>query len=148
MRISTFLVIKIRWIQNSGQFRTLFCYLEKDWQDKKIIYVHFLSDLKIVKFRYYEKATKFEKIFHLFWQNSCFYSVASKQVGDFFKFLWPFQKSWTLHTLVWIPDQKFKSWMVSNVLISLSKPRANIHSSAVVSRLILICLKNTCKQLH
>ena len=22
--------------------------------------------------------------------------LASKQVGDFFKFLWPFQKSWTL----------------------------------------------------
>ena len=48
MRISTFLAIKIRWIQNSGQFRTLFRYLEKDWQDKKIIHVHFLSDLKIV----------------------------------------------------------------------------------------------------
>ena len=25
-------------IQNSGQFRTLFRYLEKDWQDKKLIY--------------------------------------------------------------------------------------------------------------
>ena len=48
------------------------------------------------KLRYYEKATKFENISHLFWQNSCFYSVTSKQVGDFFKFLWPFQKSWTL----------------------------------------------------
>ena len=24
------------------------------------------------------------------------YSVTSKQVGDFFKFLWPFQKTWTL----------------------------------------------------
>ena len=49
-----------------------------------------------VKFRGYEKATKFEKISHLFWQNSCFYSEASKQLGDFFKFLQPFQKSWTL----------------------------------------------------
>ena len=29
-----------------------------------------------------------------FWQNSCFHSVVSKQ--DFFKFLWHFQKSWTL----------------------------------------------------
>ena len=27
---------------------------------------------------------------------TCFYSVASKQVGNFFKFLWPFQKKWTL----------------------------------------------------
>ena len=50
-----------------------------------------------LKLRYYEKATKFEKISHRFWQNSCLYSVASKQVGDFFKILWPFQKSWTLH---------------------------------------------------
>ena len=32
---------------------------------------------------------------HLVWQNSCFYSVVSKQVEDFFKFLWPSQKSWT-----------------------------------------------------
>ena len=31
-------------------------------------------------------AKKFEKISHLFW----------KQVGDFFKFLWAFQNSWTL----------------------------------------------------
>ena len=37
-----------------------------------------------------------KKISHLFWQNSCFYSVASKQVGDFFKFLWSSHKSWTL----------------------------------------------------
>ena len=26
-----------------------------------------------------------QKISHLFWQNSCFYSVASKEVGDFFQ---------------------------------------------------------------
>ena len=39
---------------------------------------------------------KHEKASHLFWRNSCLYSVGSKQVGDFFKFLWPFQKSWTL----------------------------------------------------
>ena len=49
----------------------------------------------VLKFRNYEKATNFEKISHLIWQNSFFYSVASKQVGDFFEFLWPFQKSWT-----------------------------------------------------
>ena len=46
-------------------------------------YLHYLVN---VKFRHYEKATKFEKISHLLWQNSCFYSVASTQVGDFFKF--------------------------------------------------------------
>ena len=49
-----------------------------------------------LKLRNYEMATKFEKMSHLFWQNNFFYSVASKQVGDFFKFLWPSQKSWTL----------------------------------------------------
>ena len=50
----------------------------------------------LLKSRHYKKATKFEKISHLFWQNSCFYSVASKQEGDFFKFFWPSQKNWTL----------------------------------------------------
>ena len=29
-------------------------------------------------------------------KTAVFYSVASKQEGEFFKFLWPFQKSWTL----------------------------------------------------
>ena len=38
----------------------------------------------ILKFRHYEKATKFEKISHLFWQNSYFYSVGSKKVAYFF----------------------------------------------------------------
>ena len=47
------------------------------------------------KFIHYEKSIKFEKISHFFLQDSCFYSVESKQVGNFFKFLWPFQKSWT-----------------------------------------------------
>ena len=41
-----------------------------------------------------------KKISHLFWQNSCFHSVVSKQVGDFFKFLWSSQKNWTLRTHV------------------------------------------------
>ena len=38
-----------------------------------------------VKLRHYEKATKLEKkISFLFWQNSCFYSVASKEVFQIF----------------------------------------------------------------
>ena len=41
----------------------------------------------------YEKPTKFEKNLPLVLTNSCFYSVASKEVGDFFKFMWPSQKS-------------------------------------------------------
>ena len=31
---------------------------------------------------------------------TCFDKTASKQVGDFFKFLWPFQKSWKTSGLV------------------------------------------------
>ena len=49
-----------------------------------------------LKLKHYEKVTKFEKISHLFWQNSSFPEVVSKKMGYFFKFLWPFQKSWTL----------------------------------------------------
>ena len=49
-------------------------------------------ELAEIKLRHYEKATKLEKIYHLVWQNSCFYSVVSKQVGFFFKFLCPSQK--------------------------------------------------------
>ena len=39
-----------------------------------------------IKFRYFEKATKFEKNLPLVLTKQLFYSVASKQVGDFFKF--------------------------------------------------------------
>ena len=62
-----------------------------------------------LKLRYYEKATKIWKISHLFWQNS----GVSKQVGDFFKFLLPFQKKWTL-TQQWLLYQLnsgFKIWV-------------------------------------
>ena len=68
----------------------------------------------VLKFRNYEKATKFEKISHLFWQNSCFYSVASKQMGDFFNFLWSFQKSWTL--TAW----KFE-FFIANIFLMILK---------------------------
>ena len=48
----------------------------------------------LIKLRHYEKATKFEKISHLFWQNSCFYTVTSKQVEDFFSnFCGPLRKA-------------------------------------------------------
>ena len=56
----------LRWIIHSAL----------QWNDKYIF---------VSKLRYYEKATKFEKISNRFWHNSCFYSVASKQVGDFFE---------------------------------------------------------------
>ena len=38
-----------------------------------------------VKLRRYEQPQNWKKIAHLFWQNSCFYSVVSKQMGDFFQ---------------------------------------------------------------
>ena len=47
----------------------------------------------VLKLRYYEKATKFEKKFYRFWQNIFFYSVESKQVGDFFNFWGLFRKA-------------------------------------------------------
>ena len=50
----------------------------------------------ILKLRHYEKATKIEKISHLLWHNSCFLLSSLEKVGDFFKFVWPTQKSWTL----------------------------------------------------
>ena len=72
--------------------------LEQKLKMEKKKYVRWpkLQKKVLLKLRHYKKATKFEEISHLFWQNSCFYSVASKQVGDFFKFLLSPQKSWTL----------------------------------------------------
>ena len=66
-----------------------------------------LQTIYVVKLRYYEKATKFEKISPLFWQKSCFYSVASKKVGDFFEFkidiiLYPW--AWNSTTDIAIPS--------------------------------------------
>ena len=46
------------------------------------------------------RSQNLKKISHLFSQNSCCYLVASKQVGDFFKFLWPSHKSWTLSQIL------------------------------------------------
>ena len=43
-----------------------------------------LSVAQLVKFRFSEKATKFEKISHLFWRYWVKTAVSSKQVGDFF----------------------------------------------------------------
>ena len=34
-----------------------------------------------------------KKISHLFWQNSCFYSVVSKQVGDYFQIFVAFSEN-------------------------------------------------------
>ena len=46
-----------------------------------------------------------------FWQNNCFHSEASKQVNNFFKVLWPNQKSWTLPDCQRKPSEKmFFCW--------------------------------------
>ena len=46
-----------------------------------------------LKFGYYEKATKFEKIFHLKFDIT---EERQVQGGRFFQILWPFQKTQTL----------------------------------------------------
>jgi hypothetical protein len=55
--------------------------------------------LFMIKFRHYENAKKCEKISHLFW--SCFYSVASKQVGDFFKNFVTFSEKLDFNICIW-----------------------------------------------
>ena len=64
--------------------RILVCIRTLDKQ-YPFLYVH-------VNLRHYEKVTKFEKISHLFWQNSYFYSVASNKVGEFFRFFLAFSE--------------------------------------------------------
>ena len=59
-----------------------------------------------LKLRLYEKATKFEKISHLFWHHIFFYSVESKQVGDFKTFCGLLRKAelydvWRFFFLFW-----------------------------------------------
>ena len=60
----------------------------------------FWSGIWSLKFRYYEEATKFEKISNLFWQNSCFYSVGSKQVADFFQIFVAFSEKLNFNTVI------------------------------------------------
>ena len=73
-------------------------YEIKKWKNSKLEFTNerltYFTKFTIqhVKFRYYEKATKFEKISHLFWQNSCFYSVASKTSGRFFQIFMAFSE--------------------------------------------------------
>jgi hypothetical protein len=59
---------------SSGDFYTIFARIFSSFFHVSLfVFLPFVS--AALKFRYYEKATKFEK------------------VGNFFKFLWPFQKS-------------------------------------------------------
>ena len=60
-----------------------------------------LKDLVLeLKLRHCEKATKLKKKSLLFWCLLRKSAYLSKQAEDFLKILWPFQKSWTLLTLV------------------------------------------------
>ena len=70
-------------------------YLRHFWKCH-ICYKFFMVQFQALKLRHCEKATKLKENSHLIWQNTYFYSGWSKQVGDFFKFIWPSQKSWTL----------------------------------------------------
>ena len=62
-----------------------------------------------------------KKISHLFWENSCCYSVASKQVGDFFKFLLPSKNLLCMRTPLSTrpivhPRSEINSWDATSIL--------------------------------
>ena len=61
----------------------------------KVPFIYYVSCINVswLKVKTLWEGHKIEKKICFY---SCFYSVASKQVGDFFKFLWSSQKSWTL----------------------------------------------------
>ena len=84
---SYWLELLMQWCRFFDFQSFFFCYLT--------LFCRFLGTLKL---RHYEKAKKFEKkVSHVIvLTKHCFYSVSSKQVGDFFKFLWPSKKSSTL----------------------------------------------------
>ena len=73
----------------------------------------------LVKLRHCEKATKFEKISLLLWHLLSKSAALSKQEGDFCKFLWPFQKNWTLIlyliTKVWW-SQAQSVWQICTII--------------------------------
>ena len=54
-----------------------------------------------IKFRYSEKATKFEIISHFFSRITYY---RQNKVGDLKKFFWPFQNIWTLTARFWQPS--------------------------------------------
>ena len=63
-----------------------------------------------LKLRYYKKDAKFEKISYRFWQNSCFYSVVSKQAGYFFQIFVAFSENWTLKKM----SQSWYVWWIND----------------------------------
>ena len=89
--ISTLLLSYVVPVKCKVEISLIFLHSQNTWT-LPVIWVS-------LKLRHYEKATKLEKNSHQFSQNSCFCSVVSKQVGYYFKFLWPSQKSWTLHNV-------------------------------------------------
>ena len=60
-----------------------------------------------LKLRHFEKAAKLKKISLLFWRLLSKSADLSKQVGDFFKFLWPFQKAELLRVIQQLRGQNF-----------------------------------------
>ena len=69
----------------------MFCYAVS----RQFVSPLFLTDTQLtkdmtLKLGYYEKATNFEKISHVFTQ------YRQNKWEIFYKFLWPFQESWTL----------------------------------------------------
>ena len=88
---------------SSGDFYTIFARIFSSFFHVSLfVFLPFVS--AALKFRYYEKATKFEKISHLFWQNSCFYSVGSKKWEIFSIFCGLFRKAELYEMLPLLPQ--------------------------------------------
>ena len=89
-RWRTSLVVEL-WLQ----------HLHKEfWFKKDITFRWYLKKWDLLKFRYYEKATTFWKIYEYFEKSSTFFwdslVTSIKENIFFFKFLWPSQNIWTL----------------------------------------------------
>ena len=103
---------------------------------KNLLYItkKLYNSQSYVKLSYCEKATKFEKILLLV---STF--IQSKQVGHFFKCLWPFQKTWKLPAWVYIGDLISKSvslWLKSPKKLSNLYPEHLFFRWMVLRRVI------------
>ena len=71
--------------------------LEVLWKVSASDIILFFSHLEWLKFRYYEKAIKIWKNLPPVLTKQLFLLSSVKARRYFFKFLWPFQKSWTLN---------------------------------------------------
>ena len=72
------------WSKKSIDFRFVLHKFRPNKQDFKELNKWISEIPTLLKFRCYEKATRFEKISHLSWQNNCFQFSSFKKSGRFF----------------------------------------------------------------